>query len=106
MSRDVLEVIVAGQHGQIETNTEADQEGIDCSDLHARSAAVVSQLSCSDVIVAIGHQHWQRGKAIQDLIEGLRPCEALEELLENEACRDDRLAPLNGLNQSTHFRRG
>jgi hypothetical protein len=53
---NMTEILVRRQHRQIMTNAQLSEEGIDCPDLHAISAAVIPQLSRPYVIVAIWHE--------------------------------------------------
>jgi len=66
------EIVVGCQHHQVVTYAHLSQQGIDRSDLHTASAAVISQLSCPDMIVAIWHQQSDGGKPIEYLIAGVR----------------------------------
>jgi hypothetical protein len=79
------------------------EKRVDRPDLHALSAAVVPQLRRLNVIVAIRHDQRQRRKAIDDLGPTLRPGEALQEFLQDEAGRQKRFAAFDGPHQRPDF---
>jgi hypothetical protein len=87
MFGDASEIIVDRQHRQLVTYAQLRQQCIDRSDLHATSAATVSQLSRADVIVAIGREQGDSGKPIQDEIAIFRARKSLQKLLKNESGR-------------------
>lgn len=64
---------------------------VDGANLHAASAAGSAQGCCSDVVVAIWLKQREGSESIDDLgpVPGTR--EALQQFLENQACRDDDL---------------
>ena len=78
------------------TYAQLSQQRIDRSDLHAMSAAMISQLRRIDVIVAIWRQQRHRGKSIQNLVAGLWPEEALKQFLEDETGGQKRFTPFDG----------
>jgi hypothetical protein len=75
------------------------EKRVDRPDLHALSAAVVPQLGRIDVIVAVRHDEGQRRKALDDLGPALGPGEALQELLQDEAGRQECFAALKSPHQ-------
>jgi hypothetical protein len=80
------------------------QESINRSDLCPGSPTAISQISGVNVIVAIGDEERYCGKPIQYLRPGFRTRKALKDLLEHEACCNDRLARFNCSDQRLHFR--
>jgi hypothetical protein len=93
------EVLVGRQHRQVMAYAQLSQKRVDCSDLHAISAAMISQLRRPDVVVAIRYQQRHRRKSIQDLIAASRPREALKQFLENQARRQKRFTVFDCMDQ-------
>lgn len=71
---------------------ESRQEGVNRSNLNAGPSAVVADVGGRDVVFAIRNQKGHGSEALDDLILCLRPGEALQELLEDEPGRENRLA--------------
>jgi hypothetical protein len=53
---NAAEILVRRQHRQVMTDAQLGEEGIDCTDLHAVSAAAIPEIRRPSVIVAIWHQ--------------------------------------------------
>jgi len=85
-------------------DTEPCEESIDRSDLNASAAAFVAQLRSFDVIIAIGHQERERGKAVEYLRARFRSGKSLKQLLQYEPCGQKRLSALDAADQFLHFR--
>ena len=81
------------------------EESVDCSDLHAASAAAISQFGRVDVILAIRRQHRNGGKSFEDPIARLGTRKALEKLLKDEAGRQDDLVGLDRPDQHADLSR-
>lgn len=77
------------------TYAELGQEGVDRADLHAASAATVSQLGRFNVILAVRREHRNGGEWIEDLVTGARTRKPLENSLKDEASGQDCLAGLD-----------
>jgi hypothetical protein len=103
MPGGVGEVLVGGQERQLVADAELGEQGIDCSDLHASAAARRAECGGIDMILSFGLHERQRGKAVDDLSSRLGPRKPLQQLLENEACRHDRLRPEQGLLQMPYL---
>ena len=95
------EVFVGGQHGQLVTTTQLDQQRIDRSDLNARPTAGVSNLSGCDVVLPVRLNHGQRAKPLDDRGGSLWSGEALQEFLQHQTRRDDGLWAEQRLVQGT-----
>jgi hypothetical protein len=89
---DALEVGIGREQHQFVPNTELREKRIDRADLTAVSAACVAKLRGFDVIAPLRGDEGQHRKPLHDPIAGLRTAKALEELLQDEACRKDRIA--------------
>ncbi len=72
MAGDELKVIVGRQHRQAVANAELRQESVDDSNLDAGTTTSVPQIRRADVILAIRHKQWHRGKSVQNLRAGSR----------------------------------
>ena len=101
MLRCGVEVLVGGEQNQIVPAAKLDEQGIDGSDLHAAAAAGIADLCRVDVIFPVRLEEGQRAEAFNQLDTGLRPCEALQQFLEDESGRED----LIGAEQSVSERR-
>jgi hypothetical protein len=71
------------------------QQRIDRANLDAMTAARIAKRRRFDVIGSIGHEEGKCGEPIQNLLTRLWSREALQELLQYQACRQDRFAALN-----------
>lgn len=83
------EVLVRREQRQAVAHAQLSEQRVDGADLHTGTAASIAQACRTDVVVAFGLQQRESGKALDDLGLGFRTGKALQELLENESCRDD-----------------
>lgn len=104
MFGDAFEILIGGQHGHIVAYAQLRQKRVDRRDLHAISAAMVSQLRRIDMIVAIRNDEGQGGKALDNPGTAFRPGKALKKLLQDKAGRQKRFAVPDGFNQRPDFR--
>jgi hypothetical protein len=100
MSGRVVEVPIGRKQRELVTLAELDQQRVDGSDLDAGPPADVANLSGSRVVLAVGHEQWERREPLENHGSGFRPAEALENLLKDEAGREDRFAFLDRPAQS------
>ena len=75
-------------------DAELGQDGINGSDLNARTPTRIANVRCCDVIVSVGLNQRQGSKALDDLGLCLRPREALKKLLQDEPGGNDDLVAL------------
>ncbi len=80
------------------------QESINSSDLYSSAPTAISQIRGLNVIVAIGGEKRYRGKPIQNFRAGFRTRKTLQDLLQDEARRNDSLARFERPCQRLHFR--
>lgn len=93
VSRHVLEVPVGAEHREVVAQAELCQENVDGPDLHSVPSAGRAQVRRGDVVVPVRHEERQRRKPFQDRLARLRSPEALQDLLQDQTGRADRLAP-------------
>jgi hypothetical protein len=105
LAGNVPKIVVGREHGQVMTKAKLRQQRIDGSNLQARAPTAVSELRGPNVIVAIRHDERHGGKPIQNLCAGFRTREALQQLLQDKAGRQDRLAGIKGAKQRLHLGR-
>lgn len=86
------EVFVCGKHRQVVADAQGRQQGVDGRHLQAFAPASVSQVGRLDVVVAPGNQEREGGEAVDYLVTQSRSGKALEEFLQNQSGREDRLA--------------
>lgn len=86
-------------------NAKLGKQGVYGADLNAGTTAAVAQIRCIDVVLALGHEQRQSGKALDDVPACARPGESLEKLLKNQACRYDDFASLQKPPQRLHLGR-
>ena len=67
------------------------EQGIDGSDLNAATAACRAQRGSVYMVLSIRLNQRQCRKAVNDLLSGPGAGKALQQFLENEACRHDGL---------------
>ena len=101
-SGDVLEVMVGTQHDELVSNAELCEERVDRADLQAAAATVVAKVGRSCVILALRHDQRQRSESIDDLLSRFRAAESLQDLLENQAGREDRPFVLKSVSEKVH----
>lgn len=103
MSGDHREVAIGRQHRQVVAKAKLRQQRIDRADLHARAPAYIAQFGRRDVVLPCRYDQWQRGKAVEKARPVARPGEALQQFLEHQPRRDQRLVGLDGADQRAHF---
>ena len=69
----MAEVLVRRQHRQAVAYAQLSQKGIDRSDLHAVSSAVIPEFRRRYVIVAVWRQQRDRGKPVENQIARFWP---------------------------------
>lgn len=99
------EVRVGREHRQLESDAELGEQSVDGAELYSATPAVVPEVGGGDVIVAFGTQEGQGGEAVDDGGASARAAEALEELLEHQARREDRLAGAQSRAKTFHLGR-
>lgn len=67
-------------------------QGIDGAHLDAAAAAGIAQGSCLDMVLSVRNEERQRTKPGDDAVAGARPSNPLEQLLQDEARREDDFA--------------
>jgi hypothetical protein len=89
---DATEVSVCGQQRELETDAQLRQQGVDRADLKPTHSAIVSEICGIDMVPALGHEESERGEAINDCGSRSWPSKSLQELLQDQAGREDRFA--------------
>ena len=97
VSRHELEVAIGREHDEAVPDTQLGEERIDRPDLDAAAAAGAAELGGLDVVGPVGHEQWQRCEAVDDGLASRGPAEALQQFLEHEPRREERLTIQNGL---------
>ena len=97
------EILVGGQHREVVAHAQLRQKRVDRPDLHALSAAVISQFRRMDVIVAIRDDERQRRKALDELGPAFGSGEALQKFLQDKARRQNYFAAFDGSHQHPDF---
>jgi hypothetical protein len=87
---NVLEIPVGTQHDKLVPDAELDEQGIDRPYLNAATTTIVAKICRGGVIFALGHKQRQRSESIKNLLSRFRSAESLQDLLENQACGEDR----------------
>ena len=67
-------------------------DGVDCANLHAGSAACVSKGRCGDMVLTVRLDQCERGESFHDLRLCPGSCEALKQFLQDQAGGDDDIA--------------
>ena len=99
-----LKIPITRQQQQAVADTQLRQERIDRANLNAMTTAGVAKRRRIDVIGSIGHEEGKCGEPIQNQLTRFWSREALQQLLQYQACRQDRFAVLNRLNQDGDLR--
>ena len=73
-------------------DAELGDDRVDCANLHAGSAACVSQGGCGDMVLPVRLDQGERGESFDDLRVGPGSCEALKQFLQDQAGGDDDIA--------------
>ena len=90
------EIRVAGEQRQLEANAELGEQGVDRPHLDPASSAVVAEVGGCDVIIPLWLQEGEGGEPLHDRFAGARSSEALKELLQDQAGREDGFAASQG----------
>ena len=106
MPRDVLEVPVGAEKCQTVADAKLRNQRIDRSSLNSCSTTRVSQRRSVSVIISVRNQKRHGGKALENLGACLRPSETLQQLLENESSREDRLATAKAVSERRNLGHG
>jgi hypothetical protein len=99
---DAREVFVGRQHSQAMVDAKLRQQRVNRFNLNSSAPAPIPQIGGADMIVAIRNEQGYRGKPIQNQIARRWTPEALKELLQDEACRKDSVAGLNGSSERSY----
>lgn len=99
-----LKIPIARKHQQAVANAQLRQERIDRANLNAMAATRVAQRRGFDVIVPVGHEERKCGEPIENLRMRFGPGEALQQLLQYQTGRQDRLAALERPDQGCDLR--
>jgi hypothetical protein len=84
MARGQREVVVRRQQLQVVADAKLREQRVDRADLNASASALITQVSCADVVFAIRDDKRQRSKPLDDVSVRAGPVEALQKLLQNE----------------------
>lgn len=104
VSRHVLEIPICTEHREVVPQAELCQESVDRTDLHAMPPAGRAQIRRGDVVVPVRHEQRQRREPLEDRVARLRSLEPLQDLLQNQAGRADRLAAPQRAGKELHRR--
>ena len=88
----MLEVSIGAQQGQLMANCQLYQKSVNRSELHAVPATLIAHSGGLDMVVTIGCYRRQGGEAVQNGVALARAAKALQELLQNETSRINRLS--------------
>ncbi|MEF7616267.1 hypothetical protein V4F39_20300 [Aquincola sp. MAHUQ-54] len=91
------EVLVRREKREVVPNGELRKQSINGAHLNACSTTCIPQVGCANVIVSIWLEQWQGGESFDDLGLGFCARETLQELLQNQARRDDDIGPEQGI---------
>ena len=80
------------------------EQDIDRPDLQSLSPARRVQARRVNVILPVGDKKWQAREVRDDCLAALRPANPLQQLLENDAGREDGGIACECASQKTHFR--
>lgn len=83
-----------------------DEQGVDGPDLNSAAAAGVANLRGFDVILPVRLDEPEGAKAFDELSPSLRPCKALQQLLQHETGREDLISAEQSIPERSHLRRG
>jgi hypothetical protein len=97
------EVLVRGEERQVVTDAQLGKQCIYGADLDTSLAACIAQGRGIDMVGAVWLKQWQGGKVFDDLGLRLWTREALQELLENQACCDDHVRAEQGIFELVHL---
>jgi hypothetical protein len=102
---DAGEIRIGGQQSELVPDAELGEDRVDGSDLKTSSAGSVSELRGVEVILAIWCHEGQRAEARHDSVLVASAAEPLQELLVDEAGRDDEHASCKRSFQSANLGR-
>lgn len=105
VARRVLEVAVGRQQIKIVAPAELDQKRVDRADLRARASADVADFGRLDVVVAVGQRARQDGESVEQALPVARAAQALQQLLDDHAGRDDEIGAGQRFAQKGNMRR-
>ena len=88
----MLEIAVRRQHRQVATNTKLSQQGVNRPHVHTASTARIADVRGFDVVDSRRPNPVRSGKTFGNERGRLRTADALEEFLQDEAGRTNRLA--------------
>lgn len=101
--RHVLKIVIAREQYEVVADAELRKEGVDSSYLHASTTADIAKLCRIDVILPVWHQQGQSGESLNDLFASFGTREPLQQLLQNEAGSQDRIAIFQSPQQDSHL---
>jgi|SRR5215469_2641948 len=104
MPRDVLEVLIGAEECQAVPDAKLGNQRIDRPNLNSCATTRVAERCCLDVVVSVRNQERYGGKPLENLSACLGPSEALQQLLENQAGREDGLAGAKGVRERGNLR--
>jgi len=91
MKCDLPEVRIRRQQRELESDAQLSEQRVDGSDLDSVAPTVVAKVRSCNVVAALRLQARKGGEALEDGISGARSAEALQQLLQHEAGREDWL---------------
>lgn len=83
---------------------ELDQHGVDGSNLHAKTAAGISDFGSLNVVFPIRLEKAKRSKSLDQLTACLRSCKALKEFLQHKTRGEDLVRSIKGVSKRVDFR--
>lgn len=105
MLRGCLEVLVGCcQERQVVALAELHQQGIDGADLDPSAVADIADFGCCYVVVLVGLEEGEGGKALHELLSVFWAGKTLEELLEHQSRGEDLLATQESGTEGDHLR--
>ena len=108
MRRGKPEVVVGAQHGQLVPQAQLRQQGVIRAHLHTRASTAIAQFRGSDMILSVRRQQRQGSEPVNDVLARTWSSEALQQLLQDEPGRQNRIPTFECIVQSSHLwgRRG
>jgi hypothetical protein len=103
MAGGMVEVSIGGEQLQVVMEAEAREQGVDGPELDPVTPARIAEIGGRDMVIAVRHDHRQRGEARHDSVAGRGAAEALQQLLKDEAGREHRLPGGERLSQTGGF---
>lgn len=93
------EVMIGRQQGQLVADAELREQRVNRSDLQSAPPAGIAQLRCRDMIVPVRSEERERREALDDQPASLGSGKALEQFLQHQAGRDDRITALERVDE-------